>query len=118
MGASSDAPMHNSFRPDRKTAQLSAAIERALQTSLACDVEDPELDDVTLDRVEPVPGGFIAVFFTNRLELVRQLQERVRDQSHIFREALARDLARKRVPTVSYVVVPVFGTGADGSALG
>lgn len=101
----------------RKTRQLCAAIERTLQSSLACDVEDPVLDDVTLDHVEPVDGAFVAVFMTSTLSLraLGELQAHLDASLPIFKEAMARDLARKRVPTVTCVVVP-YVKGLDDAA--
>lgn len=101
----------------RKTRQLCAAIERTLQSSLACDVEDPALDDVTLDRVEAVDGAFVAVFMTRVLSLdaLSELQAHLDDAAPIFREAMARELTRKRVPTVMCVIVP-FVSGVSGAS--
>lgn len=101
----------------RKTRQLCAAIERTLQSSLACDVEDPALDDVTLDHVEAVDGAFVAVFMTRVLAVpaLAELQSHLDDAAPIFREAMARELTRKRVPTVMCVIVPFVQAAATGA---
>ena len=103
----------------RKTRQLCAAIERTLQSSLACDVEDPALDDVALDRVEAVDNAFVAVFMTRTLSLsaLADLQAHLDDAAPIFREAMARELTRKRVPTVMSVIVP-FVSALDSVVAG
>ena len=91
----------------RKTEQLRAAIGRALTTALDCDVDDPELEELVVHGVLAGAGGsFAALFATARVADIDVLQERLRAAAPVFRAALARSLARKRVPQVSLHVVP------------
>jgi len=98
---------------DRKRDQLRTAVARALTSALACDLEDPALDAVELhDVVAAADGGFTALFATARYELIDDLQRRLRDAAPIFNRALADGLTRKRVPRLSYFVVPA-GSRSD-----
>jgi ribosome-binding factor A len=92
---------------NRKSEQLRAAIERALTTAVDCDLDDPALADLRLVDVVVEPGGaFAALFATDRVEL-GAVEQRLRDAAPVLRLALARSLARKRVPQVSFHVVPL-----------
>src|SRR5262245_19709210 len=92
----------------RKTEQLRAAIRRVLASALACDVDDPMLEALYVHDVVAEPGGsFAALFATANGSAIDELQSRLRDAAPVFRTALAHALARKRVPQVTYFVVPV-----------
>lgn len=94
-------------RHRRKAEQLRVAIQRALAAALECDVDDPLLAGLSLYQVVAEPGGaFAALFATERPELLDQAQARLREAAPVFRNALAQSLTRKRVPTVSFYVVP------------
>ena len=89
------------IRVDRKTEQLRVAIEHALRGALACDIDDPLLESMELLEVVASPGGggtFTAV-------LRGASEARARDATPVFREALARELNRKHVPQVTFVVI-------------
>lgn len=91
----------------RKTDQLRVAIRRALTAALDCDVDDPLLEDLHVQDVLAEPGGvFVAVFSTSKPERIDLLQARLREAAPVFRSALATGLTRKRLPQVTFYVVP------------
>lgn len=101
-------------RHRRKADQLRVAVQRALIGALECDVNDPMVAGLALYDVVAEPGGsFAALFATERVEIVDALQARLRDAAPVFRTAMAHALTRKRVPTVSFYVVPAGRSGVD-----
>ena|SRR5688500_2253929 len=104
-----ESPSHQ-----RKSEQLRVAIRRALTAALGCDVDDPLLDELHVHDVLVEPGGsFSALFATRRIDSLDLAQDRLREAAPVFRLALARALARKRVPQVTLYVVPAAREAVD-----
>jgi ribosome-binding factor A len=94
-------------RHQRKAEQLRVAIQHALVAALECDIDDPVLAGLSLYDVAAEPGGsFAALFATDRPDLLEAAQVRLRDAAPVFRNAMAQSLTRKKVPTVTFYVVP------------
>lgn len=99
---------------DRKSAQLCRAIARSLQRTLDIDVDDDVLDGLSVVDVAAADGGlFIAVISTPALSSMDEQQRRLDAAAGLFKNALAIELARKRVPNVRFVVVPEATASAD-----
>jgi ribosome-binding factor A len=98
----------------RKTEQLRAAIRHAIGVALECDVDDPLLESLHLHDVVAEPNGaFIALLATSSLQPIDHVQARLRDAAPVFRNALANSLTRKRVPSVTFFVIPAPAIEVD-----
>ena len=85
--------------------QLRRAVMDSLQAALDSEIRDPLLEDVYLfDVVEEPSGRFTALFATNHN--VSVARDAVVRAQPIFRLVLARRLARKRVPSIDFEVIP------------
>ena len=97
-------------REDRKTLQLCRQVQRALAMALAGECADELLRDVYVDSVEPVGGaGHLRVAVVAPRALVAlpaELAARLAAQTPRLRALVAREICRKRVPTLSFVVMP------------
>ncbi|MDP2341595.1 MAG: hypothetical protein Q8O67_11590 [Deltaproteobacteria bacterium] len=83
------------------------AIADSLQRTLDIDVDDPCLDGLVVVDVRSALGGlYVAVLASADVERVAEQQARLDAALPHFRGAMARELARKRVPAVRFVVVP------------
>jgi ribosome-binding factor A len=93
-------------RSDRKTQQLCQQVKRALAGG--CD--DPVLSDVYIDSVEPVGNGsHLLVRVTTAVVAdlsPGEVMARLNDRSARLRAVVAQSICRKRVPGLSFVVVP------------
>lgn len=106
----------------RKTAQIARAIARSVQRTLDIDVDDPDLDALIVAEVRAVAGGlFVAVITANARaddvtswQRIDRQQEKLDALSALFRNRMATELARKRVPPLRFSVVPVGGYGEEG----
>jgi ribosome-binding factor A len=97
-------------RPFAKTLQLCAQVHDALSYALG-DSSDPVLIDLVLDRVEPIDGdGHVLVVVADPcghgLAAALQALDRARG---FLRDAVARSVNRRRVPQLSFTVVPPPG---------
>lgn len=113
----SAADIGASLQHTRKAEQLRAAIERVLTRALSCDLHDPSLDDLDLLEVIADPHGYAAVFSSQEAHDVAAIaakEARLAEAGPLLRLALARGLARKRVPMVRCFVVPA-GTLNEGA---
>ena len=93
---------------DRKTRQLCAQAERALGSVIQNELLDDNLDGLTVMEVRPFPdAGRVLVVLSaptgTRPEQAMQALDRV---SGRLREALGRAISRKRVPLLSFTVLP------------
>jgi len=109
-----DEPERETFfdpRQDRKTQQLCRQVERALMLALAGECNDPLLREVFVVSVEPMGGAsqlrvsVTAAPGSPAWDVLARLEER----SARLRAIVARSICRKRVPVLSYVVVPQGG---------
>lgn len=99
---------------DRKTLQLCRQVERALSMALMGDV----LRDLTVDGVEPMGS---AAQLLVRLGVPRsigaapaEILSRLNDEASRLRQAVAREISRKRTPMLHFVLVPMAPTCAEG----
>jgi hypothetical protein len=64
--------------------------------------------------VSEQPGGaYAALFGTNKIDDVDALQERLTKAVPVFRRVMAEELTRKRLPPVSFLVVPLVAARTD-----
>ena len=102
---------------ERKDGQLSRAIARSLQRTLDIDIDDPDLDGLSVVEVKAADGGlFVAIVASTAMASVARQQQKLAAALPVFRTALAAELSRKRVPTVCFCVVPtlLMGSSARG----
>jgi ribosome-binding factor A len=93
---------------NRKTAQLCSQAQRALAGAIESELDDPRLRDLVLAEVRPHPDA------SNLLVIVSApvgsdlgaAEERLRHAGGHLRELLGRAISRKRVPMLSFVVLP------------
>jgi ribosome-binding factor A len=93
----------------RKDRQLAAQIRRALELTLAGDFEDEVLQNLSVESVEPAPGGRLAVTLTvhppgNALPRDEVLARLEAARGHLLDE-VARATSRRRLPELSFWVV-------------
>ena len=100
------------FNPseDRKTLQLCRQVQRALSLSLAGECADDLLRDVYVDSVVPMGGpGQLLVRVIAPADVAAtpgEISARLEALTPRLRATVAREICRKRVPTLSFVVVP------------
>lgn len=98
---------HSTSVTARKDGQLSRAIARSLQRTLDIDIDDPDLDGLTVVEVKAADGGlYVAIVASAATASVEHQQQKLAAALPVFRTALAAELSRKRVPTVCFCVVP------------
>ena len=109
----SGAPGARAFDPtrDRKPLQLCRQVQRALALALPGECDDELLRDACVESVEPlggpgqllvrvsVPAGGDAPTWNDAMARLTACTPRLR-------AAIAREISRKRVPNLSFVVVP------------
>ena len=98
-------------RPDRKTLQLCRQVQRALSMALAGECADDLLRDAYVDGVEPLggPGQLLVRVATPAGASApppAEVMTRLATHTPRLRAAVAREICRKRVPGLSFVVVP------------
>src|SRR5882724_490473 len=100
----------SSFDPrnDRKTRQLCRQVERALMLALAGECNDPLLREVFVVCVEPMGGASqLCVSVTPAADVSAwEVLARLEERSARLRAIVARSICRKRVPGLSFVVIP------------
>jgi ribosome-binding factor A len=103
-------PTGRGGRPDNKTRQLCAQVHDALSYALGETVEEILLD-VALERVEPMPDDRHVLVVVRDLRghgllAVLDALERARG---FLRASVAELVVRKRVPQLSFTVLPPGG---------
>jgi ribosome-binding factor A len=95
-------------RAARKTAQLCAIAERTLGWVVEAELDDPRLPDLTLSAVKPHPDAshLLVVMRAPAGTDLRLAQEVLRQAGGHLREILAQALDRRRVPMLSFLVLP------------
>ena len=93
---------------ERKTAQLCAQVERALQWALESELEDPILTELAILDVQPYPSSshLLVLVAVPRFEDIAEAQDSLRRASGILREYVAQSVTRRRVPFLSFGVIP------------
>lgn len=103
-------PTGRGGRSDAKTRQLCAQVHDALSYALG-ETNDPILMDLVLDRVEPMPDDRHLLVVVQDLHghgLLATLAALDRARGFL-RTSVAELVARKRVPQLSFTVVPPGG---------
>jgi len=93
---------------NRKTAQLCSQAQRALAGAIEAELNDPRLPELVLAEVRPHPDAsnlLVIVSAPIGSELI-VAEERLRRASGHLRGVLGRAISRKRVPMLSFVVLP------------
>ncbi len=98
-------------KPNHHTRQLCKQACRAIDESIVCDCGDPVLDDLRTVWVRPAGKGGqkLEVTFTTAetdLEKIALMYEALRQVSGILRSAVAGSITRKRVPQLTFRIVP------------
>jgi ribosome-binding factor A len=93
---------------DYKTLQLCAQAARALTGALETELRDPVFSVLTLVEVKPYPNAshLLAVFAARPGTDLRAAEESLSAASKILRHELTRAVFRKRLPMLSFLVVP------------
>jgi ribosome-binding factor A len=108
-----DSNHNNGAQQQRKQHQLCAAVFAALSDALGSDIDDHDLQDLTLAEVRPgLDGAMVAFFVASAGQDADHLHDRLRAAAGVFRQAMARRLTRKRVPSVHLYVVPAHSQEA------
>jgi ribosome-binding factor A len=105
-------------RRDRKTLQLCRQVQRALMLALAGDCGDEVLRELYVAAVEPMGGAgqlLAHVVLPRRGDVasVVDVMTRLDARAGLLRAEVARAINRKRVPTLTFIVVA--DEGADSS---
>ncbi len=95
-------------RDDRKTLQLCAQAAHALAGALETELRDPIFSNLTLLEVQPYPNAshLLAVFAARPGTDLRAAEDGLRAATGLLRHALTRTMFRKRLPMLSFLVVP------------
>lgn len=105
-------------RQDRKTLQLCRQVQRALMLTLGGECDDGLLCDLSVESVEPMGGaGHLLVRVAMPAESpasVADVLARVNARSAMLRATIAQSICRKRVPGLSFLVVPTMPAAAEG----
>jgi len=94
----------------RKTAQLCAQVRRALDLALLGDVEDPVIQDLVVESVEPTADDsrlfalFAAGTEAGALEKAEVLT-RLESQRPVLIRAVAEAIHRRKVPEIAFDVM-------------
>ena len=109
-------------RQDRKTLQLCRQVQRALSLALAGECGDELLRDAMVDGVEPLGGpGQLLVRVTVPpaiKALPGEVSARLAALAPRLRAAVAGEICRKRVPMLSFVVMPYLNPADAGEGGG
>lgn len=106
---------------DRKTLQLCRQVERAVAMALAGECADDVLRDLMVESVFPMGSAaqlLVRVMLPGHAEApVAEVLSRLEAQSSRLRSVVAQAICRKRVPTLSFVVVAEPGDAMEGGRL-
>ncbi len=93
---------------DRKTLQLCAQATHALAGALETELQDSIFSNLTLLEVQPYPNAshLLAVFAARPGTDLRAAEDSLRAASGVLRHGLTRAVFRKRLPMLSFLVVP------------
>lgn len=111
LGESSSSDQRK-FNPseDRKTLQLCRQVQRALSLALAGECADDLLRDAYVDSVLPMggPGQLLVRVIAPADPAVThvEISTKLEALTPRLRAIVAREICRKRVPTLSFVIVP------------
>jgi ribosome-binding factor A len=99
----------------RKTAQLCAQAERALTWEIDRAIGDEDRAAPCLTEVRPHPDAshLLLVLSAAPGADLPDLERRLSGASGRLRAALGRSISRKRVPSLSFWVLPARGDGDD-----
>ena len=102
---------HNRGKPNHHARQLCKQVYHAIDEAIACDCGDPVLDDLRAVWVRPAGKGSnkLEVTFTTSetdLNRVAGMHEALQNVSGILRSAAAASITRKRVPQLTFRIVP------------
>ena len=112
------------FEPgrDRKTLQLCRQVQRALSLALAGECADELLRDAYVEGVEPLGGaGQLLVRVTvppNPGAAPGEVSARLAALAPRLRAVVAGEICRKRVPALTFVVVPSVDPAGAGEGGG
>jgi ribosome-binding factor A len=100
----------SSSQVDRKAAQLCSQVRRALEFIVPEALHDSDWDALVLD-VQPAPNTGHLLVLLQAVEKLdehgcRQLEAAVFEKSGIIRTAVAGTIQRRKVPTLTFRVVP------------
>ena len=114
LGESSFADSNNrgvNPRLHRKTLQLCRQVQRAMSLALAGECADDVLRDAYVDSVAPMggPGQLVGRIVAPTGAAPAEVMTRLAAQVPRLRAIVAREICRKRVPGLSFVVVPEGG---------
>jgi ribosome-binding factor A len=105
-------------RADRKTLQLCRQVHRALMLALAGECGDEVLRDIYVDAVEPMGSASQLIV---RIGLPRSIRSsmtevfaRLTERTPRLRAAVAAAICRKRVPMLSFILVPSIDPAGKG----
>src|SRR5687767_8159670 len=104
-------------RGDRKTLQLCRQVQRALALALAGECADELLRDVYVESVEPLGGAgqlLVRVMASGGVAPF-EVMARLGVVTPRLRAFVAGEICRKRVPMLSFVVVPEVRAPAPGT---
>jgi ribosome-binding factor A len=97
-------------RQDRKTLQLCRQVQRALSMALGGECADELLREVYVESVEPMgsPGQLrVNVVLPGHVQgAAPEVWARLAELTSRLRAAVAREICRKRVPNLSFIVMP------------
>jgi len=105
-------------RRDRKTLQLCRQVQRALSLALAGECGDELLRDAFVEGVEPLggPGQLLVRLAVPAGVAPGDVSARLAAAAPRLRAVVAGEICRKRVPTLSFVVVPSATGAGEGGA--
>jgi len=105
-------------REDRKTLQLCRQVQRAVALALPGDCADERLSDLYVESVEPMGGpGQLLVRVTLPPDAgvsPGEVMERLAAYAPRLRAIVAREISRKRVPALTFVVLPADAVARAG----
>jgi ribosome-binding factor A len=106
----SDEPFRDTKRRvrARRTAQVCASAERALRLAIDCELDDERLDGLTLAEVRPLPdaGHLLVLAMAPDGIDPRAAEQALLRAGGRLRLLVGRTLSRKRVPLLSFAVLP------------
>jgi ribosome-binding factor A len=109
-------------RQDRKTLQLCRQVQRALAMALGGECADEWLREVYVESVEPLggPGQLrVNVVVPGHVRVApAEVMARLAEHTPRLRTAVAREICRKRVPNLSFVVMPSAASELAGEGGG
>ena len=96
---------------ERKTAQLLAQAETALAWTIENELDDADLFGLIVAEVRPCPDAshLLVIATAPQGSDLRLLEQKLRRADGKIRETLGRAISRKRVPMLSFAVLPAGG---------